>query len=97
MRQEEGGGGGGGGGGGQHALRPTPRFPSIFLPLSYTSLLLFSFLLFFLAPLLSHLLLLLFEGIACTVCIEGIACTVCIEGIACTVCIEGIACTLFMM
>ena len=44
------GGGGGGGGWGWgvvHALRRTPCFPSVFLPLSYTSLLLFSFLLSF--------------------------------------------------
>ena len=40
-------GGGGGGGGVVHALRCTPCFPSVFLPLSYTSLLLFSFLLSF--------------------------------------------------
>ena len=40
------GGGGGGGGGVVHALRRTPCFPSVYLPLSYTSLLLFSFLLF---------------------------------------------------
>ena len=39
--------GGGGGGRVAHASRPTPRFPSVFLPLSYSSLLLFSFLLFF--------------------------------------------------
>ena len=42
-----GGGGGGGGGGRVHALRRTPCFPSVFLPLFYTSLLPFSFLLSF--------------------------------------------------
>ena len=42
-----GGGGGGGGGGVVHSLRRTPCFPSVFLPLFYTSLLLFSFLLSF--------------------------------------------------
>ena len=45
MRQE---GGGGGLGVVVHALRRTPCFPSVFFPLSYTSLLLFSFLLSFL-------------------------------------------------
>ena len=98
--------GGGGGGGGVHSLRRTPCFPSVFLPLFYTSPLLFSFLLsfwlncflisffFFLSPLSPSFFPLLLFLVFFSLCLSPLSPSFLFEGIACTVCFEGIVCFL---
>ena len=100
------GGGGGGGGGVVHPLRRTPCFPSVFLPLFYTSPLLFSFLLsfwlhcflfcffFFLSPMSPSFFL--FSSFLSSFHYVFHLCPLLFffEGITCTVCFEGIACFL---